>query len=347
MGHGKMKPLSEALSGGGGGASPDYCPPAFQYKDADEITIKSGRYYCGGYRLDGQYQDLTGLSSYWDVTSFDVDVDGASLVGGDVVSSWYSVFLIGASSVVILPFIRIEAHDYNVSHSGKTTINPANHDDGTTSNTSFVYDDDDFNGYRLVLLSNTSYRGSVYTIDDTVNGTPDEIIIDGNVSAEIDAKEWLQMIPASGTSCVYLGAIELDGSGDLYSFSRHGWTYQFSSILSAAVASSTSEANWDIGYYCPPTAPFVDITFYADTYTTSGKGPIIYLYSGSTGTVQIYRKWYRTETNATGRLMEFHMGRLLLSSVASVRGKIVCLNTSNVEVACAGTCYVRISGFEE
>jgi hypothetical protein len=327
--------------------SPDYCPPAFKSKSADEITIVGGRYYLGGYRLDGQYQDLDGLISYLDVTEFDVDIDGASQIGGDVVSSWYSVFLTAADAVVILPCIRVDALDYNVSNAGKTTINPADHDDGTTANNNFVSANDVFNGYRLLLLSDTAYRGNVYTIDDSVSGTPDEIIIDGDVSAEIANTEWLQMIPASGTSCVYLGAIELDGSGDLYTCPRHGWTYQFSNILSIAVASSTSPANWDIGYHCPPMASFVDITFYADTYTTNGKGPIIYLYPGSTGSDHIYRKWHRTETNATGRLMELHMGRLFLSSVSNVRGKIVCLNTSNVEVTCNGTCYVRISGFEE
>jgi hypothetical protein len=266
-----------------GGATPDYTPPAFQYKDADEITIKSGRYYQGGYRLDGQYQDTTGLASYWDVTAFDADVDGASLVGGDVVSAWYSVFLTAADAVVILPIIRVDALDYNVSNAGKTTINPADHDDGTTANNSYVSAADVFNGYRLLLLSDTAYHGSLYTIEDSVDGTPDEIIIAGDVSAEIAATEWLQMIPASGTSCVYLGCIRLDASGNVEQFEKRGWVYQwvvsteFSGILSA------TPGNTDAGAWLPPTARRCQLALHVLS-SSSTTQVWCNLYHGSSGT---------------------------------------------------------------
>jgi hypothetical protein len=272
-----------------GGATPDYTPPAFQWKSADELTIKSGRYYQGGYRLDGQYQDTTGLQSYWDVTTFDVDIDGASQIGGDVASSWYSVFLTAADAVVILPTIRVDALDYNVSNAGKTTLNPADHDDGTTANNTFVSANDVFNGYRLLLLSDTAYHGSLYTIEDSVDGTPDEIIIDGDVSAEIDAKAWLQMIPASGTSCVYLGSIRLDGSGNLVAYLKRGWRYQTpdnSSYVDAV--KDTTPDNTDMAPQMPPTAK----VFYGGVYSGvltggSGSGALLKVYSGLSGTNEV------------------------------------------------------------
>jgi hypothetical protein len=329
-----------------GGATPDYTPPAFQYKDADEITIKSGRYYQGGYRLDGQYQDTTGLASYWDVTAFDADVDGASLVGGDVVDSWYSVFLTAADAVVVLPIIRVDALDYNVSNAGKTTINPADHDDGTTANNSFVSAADVFNGYRLLLLSDTAYHGSLYTIEDTVDGTPDEIVIDGDVSAEIAATEWLQMVPGSGTSCVYLGCIRLDSSGDIVEQDRNGWVYdRYARDTNISGQKSTSAGNTDLGAVIPPTARrvFGNLICYE---STSCKGVIARLYQGSSGTNEKKIHRFTHDTLVANRSTHGNFN-ILITAVGQLRNMGVYVDGSNAEQAITGTFLISVMGFEE
>lgn len=249
--------------------APDYTPPAIRYKDADEITIPAGKYWPLGWRLDGQYQDHNYVP--WTVAAaFDVDVDDAgNLVGGDVASSWYSVFLMSASTVKILPMIRVDTLDYNVSNAGKTTINPAAHDDGTTAANGFVSAADVFNTYRLVLLTMGTYHGNVYTIEDSVDGTPDEIIIDGDVSAEIAETEWLQMIPPSGTDCLYLGCIRLDGSGNILSFQKAGWKTEWTVEISVNGILGTTLADTDLASAIPPVLSEIITGFYCSNQTTS------------------------------------------------------------------------------
>jgi hypothetical protein len=324
-----------------GGATPDYTPPAFQWKSADELTIKSGRYYQGGYRLDGQYQDTTGLQSYWDVTAFDVDIDGASQIGGDVADSWYSVFLTAADAVVILPCIRVDAIDYNVSNAGKTTINPADIDDGTSANNNYVSANDVFNGYRLLLLSDTAYHGSLYTIEDSVDGTPDEVVIDGDVSAEIAATEHLQMIPASGTACVFLGWIRLDSSGDLVQVWRDGWNYQLPSRFTVNGVCNTSAANTDLSSAIPPTAKriLVGLKIAAPSAVT---GTAVNVYRGISGSDICEQSLLSAAPSST--YLSALVTTIPLSAVAKIRNSFQVYNGSWIA---ANEGDFQVTGFSE
>ncbi len=243
--------------------SPDYTPPAIKYKDAGAITVPAGRYYRAGLRLDGQYRDVDNMASYWDVeTAFEVDVnDPANMIGGDTPSAWYSLFMIAADSILILPFIRADSAMYDGA--SYTRIHPAEHEDGVTDNTTFVSADDCFNGYRLMLLTLGTYHGTVYTIADTVDGTPDAIKIQGDVSAEIGATEWLQMLPPDGTPCLYLGCIRLQNDGTLKRFHKTNWLYQYDPYTEVTGNAGTSLGNTEIGNAVPPTASTMAFSYYA------------------------------------------------------------------------------------
>lgn len=336
--------LGSAGGSGGGGMSLDGCPPAFRYKDVGEITIVKGRYYKAGWRIDGQYQDYTNMSSYWDVASaVNVDVDApGTMIGGDVISSWYSVFMTGASTFLVLPFIRVKTITYS---SPNTVINPANHDDGTTANDNFVSADDCFNNYRLILLCDTSYHGNIYTITDSVNGTPDQILISGDVTSQIAAKQWLQMIPPSGTACLYLGCIRLDSSGNIVQFYRTNWQVQYASYIQMAGVLNTTESNTDLGAAVPPTAKKLQshITINSGGGTNAA-GMSANIYSGTAGTNLVTTLFYASTTAH----VEHRMGMpfdLLLTAVASMRNKFLMHNGTAWVAATEG--YFRVCGFKE
>jgi len=313
---------------------PDYTPPAIKYKDADEITVPEGQYWPLEWRLDGQYKGANYVP--WTVAAaFDVDVDLAgNLIGGDVVSSWYSVFMTSASTVKILPMIRVDALDYNVSNALKTTINPANHDDGTTANDSFVSAADVFNTYRLVLLTMGTYHGNVYTIEDSVDGTPDQVIIDGDVSAEIAATEWLQMIPPAGTDCLYLGCIRLDASGNLKYFekSRHHYTYDSQNDVSGNLG--TSFANTDLGAVIPPTA----VSFSAGIYVEATGAPT-WMMCTLAKTIAGSSQWKQYWNKATGHVME--------DPFIPVTAPSISRNMFKQSDGAAGVGKFRVNGYDE
>lgn len=288
---------SESATGSGSGPAPDYTPPAFQYKDVDEITISAGRYYKAGHRLEGQYQDLTNMSSYWDLgSSVDVDVDApGTMIGGDVVSSWYSVFMTGTGSFLILPFIRVDAISYS---NPNTVINPADHSDGTTANDDFVSANDVFNTYRLMQLCDDSDHGTIHTIVDSVDGTPDQILISGDVTSQVAAGEWLQMIPPAGTACLYLGTIGFDASGNLLVFYRDGWRTTFKTSIVVNANLDTSFGNTEMGSCVPPVTRvwhgFVSANSEATTATQLG----FYIAAGTDGTSVILQSFSDSTTKA-------------------------------------------------
>jgi hypothetical protein len=264
--------------------TPDYTPVAIAWKDADEIYIHKGRYYKAGHRWRGQYQDLDNMYHCWDVSgTFSVDVDavhssGSSpgMIGGAKVnSSWYSVFLCGntANDVLVLPYVRIDNVDYNTTIPEKTTITPASHNDGTTAENGFIVANDAWNSYRLVKLDPDLTGGMVLTIEDTVNGSPDQVIIgDNQVSAGacLEPADWLQVIPPAGTPCVYLGTIRIDASGNLLQFNRHEWRVAYETpIVVSAYCHATNFGNVEVGSAVPPVACMTHLIAYISSESAS------------------------------------------------------------------------------
>lgn len=211
---------------GGAAVSPDYIPPSFLSKDADEIYLPPGRYHKAGFRWRGQYRDTVNMQDYWDIDSrlaIDLDATYASgsspgMIGGAKVnSSWYSVFLLGtaANDVLVLPFVRVKAIAYSAPY---TTINPADHSTGAANENGFFAADDAWNDYRLVKWSLDLFDGTLYTVADSVNGSPDQIVVSGDKTSEISAGDWLQLVPPSSVPCLFLGLVRIDSSGNLAEF---------------------------------------------------------------------------------------------------------------------------------
>jgi len=267
----------QGVAGTGGGLPiPGYAPPPFVWKDVDDLYIMPGRYYPMGHRISGQYQNTT-IGDYWEVTApfaagaldtYSAGVTSGILGGKEsTVWTWLSVFMTDADEILFLPWVRVPSADYNVSHTGKTTITPGDNNGAAT--TYLVTAADQFNGYRLVKHSYRSdpYHGFTATIEDTVNDTADELIIDGDVTDEFGTGDtdsctspWLQIIPPVGTSCLYLGQVMVDGSNEIQCFQRFSkwgyvWRYAYKHGLNIS-ATNTAEgfALTSMRYKIPPTA---------------------------------------------------------------------------------------------
>lgn len=254
-GDGPQGPQGVAGSGGNQGPQgvagsdtglpiPGYAPPAFQWKSVDDLYIMAGRYYPLGHRISGQYQGTT-IGNYWSVsTPFSVTVldtysagSSSGILGGVSSGStgWLSVYMMAADEIMFVPWIRVPDADYNTTHTGKTTITPGEHNASATAD--LITANDQFNGFRLVKHSYRSdpYHGYTATIEDTINDTADELIIDGDVTAafgtgdtDVCTSPWLQLVPPAGTDCLYLGQVLIDGSGNMKGFQRFGkWSYNW------------------------------------------------------------------------------------------------------------------------
>lgn len=326
------------------------CPPCFLYKDADEIYIPAGRYYQVGHRIDGQYQDLARKNFYWDVAAqFAVDIDAAysagstsGMVGGDVVSSCYSVFMVDTDEIMILPFIRVDTIAYSDPN---TTITPAAHADGTTAANGFVNAADCFNGYRLVLIvTDPTKNGTTFTIADSTDGTPDGILITGDVTATIAATNSLQMIPPAGTQFCYLGSVVLDSEGNILSFTRTGWHTHYNAIQTVTGTGATSPRNDDLGRVIPPVAKKVSLSFHD---ATAAQGSNVLIASGASGSTSDYYGMYNHYGGSSyaGNIQVSPPHDYVLTQISTIRNQIRSyVNGANVA---ASTCNILIYGWDE
>jgi hypothetical protein len=285
--------IKASVLGGGGGPGPDYTPPDMIYKDADEVYLPIGRYFKGGYRHRGQYKDLTNLGTYWDISSLTaVDIDGSyvasttsGILGGKVNSSWYSVFLMNAGTsgcLLLLPFIRVKAISYG---NPSTTINPGDHATGASNENGFLTTDDAWDAYRLVNLTYNAYDGEVFTIADCVSGTPDQLVITGDITSQVAVGGWLQLVPPSGTACVYLGFVKFNSAGDMHFFVKNGWDYRYATSPKIdGNKSATTLGNTDVSLGVPPVARVVKFKVHAgEDNTNSTSGHTVQLFDGTSG----------------------------------------------------------------
>jgi hypothetical protein len=258
--------------------SPDYMPPTILYKSATELYLRRGRYFAAGHRFNGQYADTFNMGFYWDVLSNLSVTITSQFLGGKVNNSWYSVFLKGntASDIQLLPYIRVNAVSYS---SPNTTINPGQHNTYTNADNTFLTSNDLFNTYRLVKQEVDITGGTVLTIADSVDATPDQIIISGDQTgssgAQLVAGSWLQMIPPDGVPFVYLGTVRVDGSGNLLEFMKMGWLYQFKIAITVNANCSLNYANTEVGSAVPPCAQFALFTLYGANSGTAATFSIV------------------------------------------------------------------------
>lgn len=341
--------------------SPDWCPPVFSYKDADEIYVWPGRFFKGGYRFKGQYQDLAGLATYWDVASkLSVDIDGvysagvtSGMLGGKVNSSWYSLFMMGntANDFLVLPFVRVKAIAYGAP---STTINPGDHPTGASYEDGFITAADQWNTYRLVKLDmeDPLTDGNVYTIADTTDGTHDGILITGDKTSEIAAGDWLQLIPPSGVDCVYLGSILINISGNITEFVKNGWVTSFRSqvgIMNLNKATTASLANSDLSTCAPPTANRIAFDYNITTAATA-RGIVSRVYAGSSGSTAV--QTVRTSILGLTAVATWHIRSncsLALTATNLIRNHAAYFDASSNETALevGDTAQLQVFDYEE
>jgi hypothetical protein len=329
--------INASSSSGVGGPSPDYTPPSMIWKDTDEIYLPKGRYFKAGYRFNGQYQDLTNIGSYWDLADrIAVDIDAtysagstSGMIGGaKVISSWYSVFMVGQGIVVVLPFVRVDTITYSAPN---TIITPAAHADGITAADGFIVANDAWNNYRLLLLNNDpTENGNVYTIVDTVNGTPDQILISGDVTSQIASTEYLQLVPPADVPCLYLGTIGIEADGSLVRFTpRIIWRTSYYAARQITGNASTTIANTDLALGLPPVAR----SFYGTIICASAnnaRGVLTRFYGGTSGSDIQGPLRNSSDTAATNRTYNSRIEQPL-SAVSQIRNTFIYLDSSGVE----------------
>lgn len=323
---------------------PHYKPPKLKYKDIDEFYLIAGIYYKAGPRISGQYQDISGMDEYWTVSvdddiSIDTSIIGAKSTGGT--GSWYSVFMTSATTCVILPYIRVDYvfYDYQV---GETVINPAEHDNGTTADNSFVNADDCFNNYRLVYLSRDADHGTIWTISDTIQYQTDEIIVTGDITDVLDDAEWMQMIPAASTPCLYLGTIRIDNSGNLVGwYMPDTFEVELSARTSVGGNLSTSATMTDVGIAIPPITEKAYGQLFLKASNANAELVRAYLYSGDSGENQVGGAQLHASPNASNDLIHVADFQHVMTAVAEIRNKFVMDVGAGAVAATDGDFYIR------
>ena len=282
------------------GPDSSFCPPSFYWKDADEITIRSGDYYPLGYRVQGHYQNLAGNNTKWNVPSdYDVEVDltyNSGVTNGSLggfcttsISQWCSVFMLAANNILILPIFAVYAIDYDTTHTGKTTITPGDKEGDAVEN-GLLLANDVWNDYRLVLVPglDDDYAGP-WTIEDSVNQTNDEVIINGDITSYVVVETKLQMIPPSGIDFLYLGSILMTSIG-IIEFKRNGWLFQWCYPRHQNMQKSSSACGNTGAAHCSP--PFARMGYLGTAVWSLNEstryGCACGLNIGSSGGVVIY-----------------------------------------------------------
>lgn len=275
--------------------TPDYDPPAPQYKDADTFYIVPGRYHALGPRIMGQYIDPDNQTK-WDLSSaLEVDPLGtysagssSGTVGGLVASSCYSLWMLGndANSFMLLPFVRPAAVDYNSTNPGKTTItNLYNHTDWDTTEGGFLTADDQWNNFRLgcampamtaiLKLSSPLSIQSIGTIEDCSNNT-DVIILDGDQTEWLRPSFWYFLCPPATTPCLYLGSFFITGTSKIKQFYRVGWILRWARAQKFNIMNSTTTfGNSQFSSGAPPHAGRIWFCTAINAGAASGTGMVI------------------------------------------------------------------------
>ena len=337
--------------------SPDHLPMDFSYVDSSHIQILRGRYYQGGYRWKGHYQDLTNLANYWDITSnlivnvFGTYSDGTTsgmLGGAKAQSTWYSVFLMGAdaNSVLLLPFIHINSVSVSA---GRTTITLGQNSNNSSLELNALGSSGDWNNYQLLKLSDDAADGTVLLIENSVNSdSGDTVTVFGDQvssGALLTAGDWLQMIPKVEDVCCYLGVIRTHFSLPAQPvvtnpFKKQGGHYMLENQGSLNGNASASPGNTFVGQCVPPIAASASILI-----TLGINSPVEGTYSrcdlhlGNTADVPVISIFSPAE-NSISESIEW-----LMSSTCLIRNSFyVVLEASSVP---ADIAWIYIYGFRE
>lgn len=239
--------------------------------DGFNLIFDPGRYYALGHRVRGLYQNPAGAETYWDFeTSFTMDIEATYSAGStsgcvDPLNAptrgeWIGLYVVGENEVMGLPITRVYAVDYNITNAGKTTITL-----GTASNDSeddeALSTNDSLNDYQLVRLPTYALPiPYTFTIEDTITGATNYLVLDGDQTAYISWTDTIMVIPPSNVPCVYTGSIFYT---KIYStilpFSRRGWYFQWNNKRVKNMRKSTTIGDIDFGDCWSPLAVEVEL----------------------------------------------------------------------------------------
>lgn len=207
----------------GSSTPPDYCPPNIQWTSPSGLYIPAGRYYHLGPRINQQYVDFDNGADYWTVASgFTVATNECYLNNSKVVSSWYSVYMVGENSVLLLPHLRVHSFDHT-SSSGNTTVRIALHDDSNTTENGYCTVSGMYSGYRAVYHSNFLWEannGYVCNVLDSY--TNDRFVLEGLCGSPVPVYASAATVH-SGTGVLYM----LEGDTNDYGALNGFWKFNF------------------------------------------------------------------------------------------------------------------------
>lgn len=311
-----------------------YQPPDIQWSSASGIIIPGGRYYHLGSRSKGQYNSFFRRANYWDTSNpftFTIASGMSGLLDNSFLNNnWYSIFMLGESDFLALPFFRIYSLDYNVSFTGKTTLILGSQSvaywDTQVEETSYVNTNDAWNNYCFRQWPNDMRTlldsSPIYTVEDTIEGTSDKITINGDHTGGtgLSSGQMMQLLPPNDIPYLYLGTIRKDSSGNIVRFIKTGWTYAWASWYPILPTFGLTAGNSYI-YCVPPNATKVRFSHYiGDDDTNYSYGQVAWFFSGdsedtrsstyfmSTNTQTLVNYYnYRTQYKRSRQSMEMNI----------------------------------------
>lgn len=254
-----------------------YAPPSPKVvggTTTNNLIIPKGDYWFFGARYNGsyhipQYRKATIASDTTYTWYLKTDTFNS------IPDSWYALFIqyvIATTTTLVqaFPLFRVNAVSYSDPF---TYLTPGTHDDHTVEDTAFIATSDQWNGCKLIHLTNDSKSGTVYTIADTED-TNNRISVGGNITASVSAGDWLMIVPDEATNYYcYLGMVRTANTDNQLVELERGkdsWEYYYGDTYPAVSGNlhGTTPADVSLASLVPPTARKAHIQVEIDPSTT-------------------------------------------------------------------------------
>jgi hypothetical protein len=242
--------------------------------------------------------DSFGSAKFKEIT-FNGGQSGVTISSNQAVTSDPIDFVIDSSKNYLLIMDTTEVssgHTYSVSGSGKKSYsfgsteswnvqNVSGYSENTinwwcsqievttlSADSNFITGNDLYNNYRLVKIAFDENDGQIVTVSDTISGSPDQVVIDGDQVSSgphlLDGN-WLQLVPASSIPCVYLGTVKLNENGFLEKFDYDEWEWRFAETFVVGPAPYVKASSGELG----PTGPTGASGYVGSDGATGPAGP--------------------------------------------------------------------------